>query len=77
MAALNDTLRALLDEAVVREINHLRCSYVQAKHSRALTRALCDAKQRNWETTQQLSAAELQIVDITHDLEVCMSSSWR
>ena len=69
--ALKDSVQVLLDEAIIREVNHLRWNFVYTKHNRALGTALCDAQRQEAKSAQQLSAAKQTIKDLAHELQVC------
>ncbi|KAL3137754.1 hypothetical protein ABBQ38_005017 [Trebouxia sp. C0009 RCD-2024] len=62
-------LQALLDATILREIDHLRWNFVYTKHNKTLSQALRDAELRDAKSTQQLSAAKRQIMDIKHELQ--------
>ena len=77
LKALKDNLQVLLNEAVIRESNHLKWNLVYTRHNRALSQALRNAQQREADSAQHLSAAKQQVTKITDELQVCFSSSWR
>ncbi|KAL3137691.1 hypothetical protein ABBQ38_004964 [Trebouxia sp. C0009 RCD-2024] len=69
LTAQRANLQALLDATILREISHLRWNCIFTKHNQALSKALCEAEQRDMNSTQQLSAARQQIADITDELK--------
>ena len=75
LTAAKDSLQVMLNDAMVREVSHLRWTCVHTKHSRHLSQALSDAQVREADSARQLSAAKQRISQISDELKVCVSSS--